>query len=463
MLFHTALFSVFLPIVIFLALVAPRALLYSVLIVASYVFYGWGAGVYVLLLAATSAMDFIIALRCHDKSEWRRYGIILSGVVNFGVLAYFKYANFAISNVDAVLTSFGLDSQMSTINVILPIGISFYIFQSFAYVVDVLTEKIRPCRSFQQYLLFSSWFPQLIAGPISRANMLIPQLEKITQLREGLSERLPQATVLFAEGWLRKAFADLAAISANYFYLQDPSDASGAAAWYAVIAFGIQIYGDFSGYSRMAQGISWLFGIRLMDNFNIPYGADSIRDFWRRWHISLSLWFRDYIYIPLGGNQHGATRMYMNLALTMMLCGLWHGANWTFILWGGIHAGLLILERIGGTIKISLPKFMRHSSVLLLVFLAWVPFRAEDIQSTLSTYSALSNPGWYLPPLSLVFAVLGIVACDASHKMRPLVLENPSKSQIFPASVWLAACVIIWELGQVVGRQEGTAFIYFQF
>jgi alginate O-acetyltransferase complex protein AlgI len=463
MLFHTVLFSIFLPLVIFLALVAPRALLYPLLIIASYVFYGWGAGFYILLLAGTSMMDFAIALQCHGKPERRRYGIILSGVVNFGVLAYFKYANFAISNVDAVLTSFGLDSQISTINVILPIGISFYIFQSFAYVVDVLTDKIKPCRSLQQYLLFSSWFPQLIAGPISRASMLIPQLEKITQLRAGLSERLPQAAILFAEGWLRKAFADMAAISANFFYMQDPSSAGGAAAWYAVVAFGIQIYGDFSGYSRMAQGISWLFGIKLMDNFNIPYAADSVRDFWRRWHISLSLWFRDYVYIPLGGNQYGVSRMYMNLALTMMLCGLWHGANWTFILWGGMHGALLILERIGGAIKMSLPKFVRHFVVLVLVFLAWVPFRADDIESTFLTYSALFNPGWYLPPLSLVFAVAGIVACDISLKTRSSVFTDTLRSQIVPVSVWLASCVIIWQIGQVVGRQEAAAFIYFQF
>ena len=463
MLFHTTVFAIFIPLVIIFALVVPRIFLLPTLIISSYIFYGWGAGFFVLLLAGTSTIDYLLALYFNDKHEKRRYGIIISAIINFGVLAYFKYANFAIANLDSILTIFGSYTKSHSLNIILPIGISFFVFQSFAYVVDVLTKKIEPCRSISQYLLFVSWFPQLIAGPISRANMLIPQFEKINKLRDTLPNRLPHAIILFADGWLRKAFADLAAISVNHFYAQDPNISSGASAWYAVIAFGIQIYGDFSGYTRMAQGISWLFGIKLMENFNIPYAADSIRDFWRRWHISLSLWFRDYVYIPLGGNKLGTKRMYVNLALTMMLCGLWHGANWTFVLWGGIHGSLLIIERIGGIMNIKLPRILRHFLVLIFVFLAWVPFRADNIEVTFLTYLALFNPGWHLPTISLVIAILGITACDILQKNNYSLFFNSNNFENLKPSIWLSICIFVWMLCELIGRQQGAEFIYFQF
>ena len=454
MLFHSSVFAIFVPLVIIFSLFAPRILLFPTLIISSYIFYGWGASFFVLLLAATSTMDYLLALFFTDKEGRKRYGIIISAIINFGVLAYFKYANFVITNVDNLLTFFGSKNEFESLNIILPIGISFFVFQSFAYVVDVLTKKIEPCRSISQYLLFVSWFPQLIAGPISRANMLMPQLERINELRETLPKRLPHAIILFADGWLRKAFADLAAISVNHFYAQDPNISSGASAFYAVIAFGIQIYGDFSGYTRMAQGISWLFGIKLIENFNIPYAAESIRDFWRRWHISLSLWFRDYVYIPLGGNKHGTKRMYTNLALTMMLCGLWHGANWTFVLWGGIHGSLLILERIGGLAGIQLPKILRHFFVLIIVFLAWVPFRADTVETTFLIYLALFNPGWHLPTMNLVIAILGIIACDILQKKNYEFFPNSDILQNFKPSIWICFCVLVWQLCEVIGRKK---------
>jgi alginate O-acetyltransferase complex protein AlgI len=462
MLFHSTDFAVFLVITIFLVLIAPRAVLYPILVVSSFVFYGWGAGLYTILLAFTSMLDYVIALKFMGDPLTRRRGIIVSAVINFSVLGFFKYANFFLTNVSDVFTLLEFRSPVPLLDIALPIGISFYTFQSFAYVVDVLTGRVNRCRSLSEYLLFSSWFPQLIAGPISRASHLIPQLDRISSCRDGMAGRLPQAVMLFSEGWLRKAFGDLAAISANYFYSQDPTTATGSVAIYGIIGFGLQIYCDFSGYSRMAQGVSWLFGVRLLDNFNIPYSADSITDFWRRWHISLSHWFRDYLYIPLGGNRKGALRTYTNLGLTMVLCGLWHGANWTFVFWGALHGSMLIIERLGRKTRLTLPKFCRHILLVVFVFLAWVPFRSPDLQHTLAAYEAMFNPGWELPTVPLVIAALGIIQCDLALRFK-FKINRIIKSRLLKSSIALAICFVIAELASIFGRSEGATFIYFQF
>ena len=226
---------------------------------------------------------------------------------------------------------------------LLPIGISFHIFQSFAYVMDVLHGRIAPCRNFIHYALYVSWFPQLVAGPIERPGRLLPQLATLEERKAGFTARLPHAARLFAEGWIRKIAADVLSTSADAFF-DGPAAASTSDAVYGIVAFGLQIYGDFSGYSRMAQGISHAFGVELMENFDRPYAARSFREFWRRWHISLSTWFRDYVYFPLGGNRKGAARERANILATMLLSGLWHGAGWTFILWGAMHGALMLLE-----------------------------------------------------------------------------------------------------------------------
>jgi alginate O-acetyltransferase complex protein AlgI len=463
MLFHTTIFSIFLVLVVLLTILSPRILLFPILIVASYFFYGWGAGFYIILLFITSLIDYGIAIYCSDDIRLRKYGIIASGIANFGVLAYFKYANFAIINLDTILAAFDSSIHITTLNIALPIGISFYTFQSFAYVVDVLTGKVKPCKSLPEYLLFSSWFPQLVAGPISRAEALMPQLENLATLRMKFYNRLPEAIILFSDGWLRKFFGDLAGISAQHFYQQNPLDATGASAFYGIIAFGLQIYGDFSGYTRMAQGVSWLFGVRLTDNFNVPYAAYSIQDFWRRWHISLSTWFRDYVYIPLGGNKKGPIKTYINLGLTMVLCGLWHGASWNFIFWGSLHGGMLIIERLCENKLFKLHKILQHSFVILFVFLAWVPFRAADLDLTFKTYAALLNSGWYLPPISLVVALIGIAFCDLLQVYEAKIKFNNKVIEELRASIHIILCLLMWKLGKLIGSQSEISFLYFQF
>ena len=291
----------------------------------------------VLLLLLTLSDYAIGLLAGRFRARW--HGVLVSFVVNFGALAYFKYANFGLDNAGAALDFLGLHVEMPRVDVVLPIGISFHIFQSFAYVMDVLYGRIAPCRSFIHYALYVSWFPQLVAGPIERPGHLLPQLAAIGEGKAGFTSRLPHAAALFAEGWIRKLAADVLSTTADAFF-DAPAGASTSDAVLGIVAFGLQIYGDFSGYTRMAQGASHALGVDLVENFDRPYAARSFREFWRRWHISLSTWFRDYVYIPLGGNRKGPVRERANIVATMLLSGLWHGAGWTFLLWGAMHAAL---------------------------------------------------------------------------------------------------------------------------
>jgi alginate O-acetyltransferase complex protein AlgI len=470
MLFHTATYFWFLLAVIVGTFVLPRAVTAWFLIVASYIFYGWSGPPFVLLLLATSITDYSLARYfAPRRSKWK-VGIAISAAVNFSLLGFFKYSNFALANVKPALAAFGVEMHIPEIDILLPVGISFYTFQSFAYTVDVLTGRIPACRSVRQFFLFVAWFPQLVAGPIMRAGELLPQLNDMRGKAETMAARVPAAVALFAEGWLRKACADLAAPASDAFF-RDPASATTMGAVAGIVAFGLQIYGDFSGYSRMAQGSSWLFGVRLMENFNVPYAARGVREFWRRWHISLSTWFRDYVYVPLGGNRKGPVRTYFNLVLTMLLCGLWHGAAWTFILWGAMHAVMLVGERVLEGRVPALPAPLAHVATVVLVFLAWVPFRAPDLAATGAAYAALAHGGWQWPPLALVVALAGLVAIDLYvvrtgrrdyEHVRDEALALRSYGE-WKASLLIATCALVWAVGHILGQNRAASFIYFQF
>jgi len=470
MLFHTIEFFWFLLAFVLLVLLLPRGATLGILLGGSYLFYGWSGPAFALLLLASSLTDYSIARYFGPRREWWQRGIIISAVVNFSFLGYFKYSNFVFSNLNPAFSALGLPLQLPLLDVVLPVGISFYTFQSFAYTVDVLTGRLPACKSLPRFLLFVTWFPQLVAGPILRAGDLLPQIDNMEQKLAGMARRLPAAATLFAEGWLRKACADLVAPTSDAFF-RDPSGATGAGAAFGMLAFGLQIYGDFSGYNKMAQGTSWLFGVRLMENFNLPYAATSVRDFWRRWHISLSTWFRDYLYVPLGGNRHGAARTYFNLALTMLVCGMWHGANWTFLLWGALHGGLLIAERVVGGRAPSLPPPLAWLLTMCFVFLAWVPFRAPDLATTWTAYTALANGGWEWPALGFVLGAIGIAAVDLYYKRidRACYARTADEDRAvsaygeWRAAVLVAACVLVWSAAHVLGQNKVASFIYFQF
>jgi D-alanyl-lipoteichoic acid acyltransferase DltB (MBOAT superfamily) len=471
MLFHTAAFGWFLLVLIPAVFALPRVAVMWALLLASYVFYGFSGPWYVLLLMATSLVDYALARAFEGRpARWRHVGIAVSAISNFSVLGFFKYSNFVFSNLNPVLHAMAIPAQLPVLEILLPVGVSFYTFQSFAYTVEVLTGRYPACRTLPRFLLFVSWFPQLVAGPIMRAPDLLPQVEKVEDKLRGMAARVPAAATLFAEGWLRKAFADLVSPTADAFFA-DPGSATGAAALFGVVAFGLQIYGDFSGYTRMAQGTSWLFGIRLMENFDLPYTARSVREFWRRWHISLSTWFRDYVYIPLGGNRRGPARTYFNLVLTMLLCGLWHGANWTFLLWGAMHAAAMVTERALEPTGARIPDAMGRVLTVAFVFLAWVPFRAPDVHSALAAYGALAHGGREWPALAFVIGAAGLVAVDvytryAGRRAFGTLRDEAAAASAFgewKAATLLGVCALIGATAHVLGHTKVSSFIYFQF
>jgi D-alanyl-lipoteichoic acid acyltransferase DltB (MBOAT superfamily) len=433
---------------------------------AAYFFYGYIQPSYVVLLFLLTLSDYSLGLAAgRFRARW--HAVVVSFVVNFGTLAYFKYANFGLDSARTVLDVLGFRVELPFVHVLLPIGISFHVFQSFAYVMDVLYERIAPCRNFVHYALYVSWFPQLVAGPIERPGRLLPQLVSMEDRKAGFASRVPHAAALFAEGFIRKMAADLLSPSADAFF-DAPAAATGSDAVFGVVAFGLQIYGDFSGYSRMAQGVSHALGVELMENFDRPYAAASFRDFWRRWHISLSTWFRDYVYFPLGGNQKGLGRERANILATLLLSGLWHGAGWTFLLWGAMHGALMVAESVGRGHWPRAPAALTRPLVLVAVFLAWVPFRATDFGSMIECYRALGHGGWAPPTLGFLFAAGLLFLVDLVRV--PLTAPAPAQSgalrdwrALGKAALWPAAGVVTALLTHLYWGASEKAFIYFRF
>jgi alginate O-acetyltransferase complex protein AlgI len=465
-LFHTLDFAVFFGAVIVLYGLLRGSWLLTALTAASYVFYGYIQPCYVVLLLLLTLSDYLIGLfAARFRARW--HGVLVSFVVNFGALAYLKYANFGLDSARAALELFGVHVELPRVTLLLPIGISFHVFQSFAYVMDVLDGRVAPCRNLVHYALYVSWFPQLVAGPIERPGRLLPQLAAIEQRKAGFASRLPHAGALFAEGWMRKLAADVLATSADVFF-DAPLAASTSTAVYGTVAFGLQIYGDFSGYSRMAQGVSHAFGVELMENFDRPYAARGFREFWRRWHISLSTWFRDYVYVPLGGNRRGATRERANVLATMLLSGLWHGAGWTFLLWGAIHGALMLAESATRGFWQRAPAALTRPLVWISVFLAWVPFRAEDLGGVLDCYRALAHGGWAPPALGLLVGGAALVLLDR-FRVPLVACDSPPLPgwrgwlATGRAALWPAAGVVFALLTHVFWGEGAKAFLYFRF
>jgi len=464
-LFHTLDFALFFGAVMLLYGLLRGPWLLMALTGASYFFYGYIQPFYTVLLLLLTLSDYVIGLLA-SRFRARWHGVLVSFVVNFGTLAYFKYANFGMDNASAALELLGVHMEMPWVDVLLPIGLSFHVFQSFAYVMEVLYGRIAPCRSFVHYALYVSWFPQLVAGPIERPDRLLPQLAAIEETKAGFATRLPHAAALFAEGWIRKMAADVLSRTADAFF-DAPAGASSSEAVLGIVAFGLQIYGDFSGYSRMAQGASHALGVDLMENFDRPYAARSFREFWRRWHISLSTWFRDYVYFPLGGSRRGPLRERGNIVVTMMLSALWHGAGWTFLLWGAMHAALMLLESASRGFWRRAPAVLTRSLVWVGVFLAWVPFRADDFASVLACYGALGHGGWARPSLAFLFGTATLILVDL-FRVPLTVPEPPPGSRVSllahgRGALWASAGVVVAVLTHVLWGAAEKAFIYFRF
>lgn len=435
-----------------------------VLLFASYFFYGaWNVN-YLFLIGFCSLYGWWTGLKIASapNQQTKKLLLVANVVVSLGILAYFKYANFFAENITNLL---GLDHQI--FEILLPVGISFFTFQAMSYTIDVYRGQLKPCESATKFLLFVSFFPQLVAGPIVRASDFLPQLDKKITLTK---ENFIVGSQIFLGGAIQKVlFADNLSLFVDPVFAS-PDLYSGATLWLALLGYSLQIFCDFCGYSLMAIGISRIFGFHLIENFRMPYISLSITEFWRRWHISLSFWLRDYLYISLGGNRKGEFRMYINLMITMLLGGLWHGASWNFVAWGALHGTGLIVHKLWTGINIpmresGLYKGLSWSVTLLFVMLCWLPFRSPDWNTTqvyLGRMFSLSSDGIdWMPPV--VIALLGAaMVWHASYVLnwrflisfpRTKIANTPTLSVVFS----LVMLIILF------APLNTSPFIYFQF
>ena len=434
-----------------------------VILVASYVFYGFWDWRFVPLLLGISLANYFAAILIVGTSDVSRKNIYLWIAVSISLiaLAFFKYFNFFVASAISTGALFGLKMQLPAAQILLPLGISFMTFQGIAYVVDVWRGEHSAERNLVRFLAFKAFFPQLVAGPIERAEHLLDQFSRPRQLD---AFKVKSAVWLLAYGYFMKiAIADsMAAIVDSLFVTNQPF---GWSVVLGTIAFGVQIYADFCGYSLIAKGSALLFGFDLVWNFRFPYWAVSISDFWRRWHISLSNWLRDYLYIPLGGSRHGAFMTGRNLLMTMALGGLWHGASWNFVLWGLLHGVALVCWRFlpVSTIPTTpLGKISGWIATMIVVFVAWFLFRAHSWELISGMAAALPDWEWAPVHSALVTAIAAVVL--------PLVLLEwllQAKGDFFlvRAPIWIAypVCAIFVTLSLAMSSHYQANFIYFQF
>jgi alginate O-acetyltransferase complex protein AlgI len=444
------------------------------LLAASFYFYAaWNAWL-ALLIGVTTVMDYLIALGMDGSvAPRRRKGLlIVSLVVNLGVLGYFKYANFFLVSLDEALIAAGSPHWFRTLSVLLPIGISFYTFEAINYTVDVYRRKVPAERNLGHFLLFILFFPHLVAGPIVRARDFLPQIKRRKRFS---GPRLHLGAQFFLLGLIKKlAIADRMALYVDPVFA-DPSDYGSATVWLAAVAYAVQIYCDFSGYTDMAIGTAHMLGYKLSRNFDIPYISLNVSEFWRRWHISLSSWLRDYLFIPLGGSRGGTWPTYRNLMLTMTLGGLWHGASWTFVVWGVLHGLLLIVHktfqsfcavrpRLDRLLRSTAGTLPRLALTFLSVCIAWVFFRA----TTLSTASAfLLRMASFQPPRAAdplprgsIFVTIAVVF--VCHIIRRFDLW-PKWQLRLPPSLLGFGYALTATLALVLAPSGNKPFIYFQF
>jgi alginate O-acetyltransferase complex protein AlgI len=469
MLFNSIDFAIFLPIVFILYwLVTNKNLkLQNFLIVAaSYLFYGWWDWRFLSLILFSTIVDYFIGqkLRIEENQRKRKFLLWTSILVNLGFLGFFKYYNFFLDSFINAFSFFGTEIKANSLNIILPVGISFYTFQTLSYSIDVYKRKLEPTKDFIAFAAFVSFFPQLVAGPIERAKNLLPQFYvKRTFTYELFSEGVKLIIVGF---FMKLVVADRAAIYVNAVY-NNVDNHDGLSFIAATVFFAFQIYGDFAGYSLIAIGTARLFGFNLMTNFNRPYFATSIGDFWKRWHISLSTWFRDYLYIPLGGNKVIYPRWLFNIFITFLVSGLWHGANWTFVIWGALNGIYLIIEAV--LIKSDKKNIVNVFTTFVLICFSWIFFRANNVDEAFYILKTiLSNPGkLYIPGgadvVAPVFAAIAIAILLVAEIKKEYFNKVFTISENKYAIVrWAFYSGIIFMI-LYMGVFNSSQFIYFQF
>jgi len=459
LLFHTWTFLIFFSIVYPVFLVVRNTRLRTPwLFLASYVFYGWWNPLYLLLIGYASALDFV-AVAFMERSQRKGLWLGVSIVNNVGILAFFKYGGFLVENLNGVLATFHIGYALHMPDVTLPVGISFHVFQSMSYIIDYYGGKIEREKNLLRYMTFVSFFPQLVAGPIERARHLLPQLQGESRIT---SKNVTDGVSLFVVGLFKKVvLADFLTLYVDKVYA-DPAQYDAAALALATFAFAWQIYFDFSGYTDMARGIGSVMGFQLLLNFRNPYLATDLGDFWSRWHISLSSWFRDYVYVPLGGNRRGAWQMYRNIFLTMIISGLWHGAAWTFVIWGALHAvGRMATRELERTAfyRERVPRSIKQVLVFSFVTFTWIFFRATSVEQAWTIIARIATASWTTDPRFPLVA-LGLVASIWAYQF---VYESPARKVLELAPVRVV-CVVGMMLCVALFASSGEhAFIYFQF
>ena len=469
-------FLAFLPIVLGLNAVLQGRSRKLMLLAASYVFYGWWDWRFLSLIVVSSLVDFACGAaldraRRPDRSASRRKGILAVSIcLNLGLLGFFKYFGFFVDSAKATLGEFGLPWGLDTLDIVLPVGISFYTFQTMSYTIDIFRGKMRSTARLDDFMLFVAFFPQLVAGPIERASRLLPQIEKPKKADAGeVSSGLE--LVLLGLFYKMVVADNMAPYVNSVFHMPAPG---GAAVATATVAFAFQIYGDFAGYSLIARGVARMLGFDIIANFRVPYVSRSPSEFWQRWHVSLSSWLRDYLYIPLGGNRDGRWRTYRNLSLTMLLGGLWHGAAWTFVIWGAFHGLLLVAYRLlGHSSGRGQPgegngtfagRIAAASLFFALTCLGWLIFRADSFgqlvafSRALFTDPRIDEVAWS-SMIRLTLFVIPMLIVDgirvARRNLEPWTTASPAARALFCAALFY--CVLL------LGTPYSVEFIYFQF
>lgn len=485
MLFNSIDFAIFFPIVFVLYWILSKHLVARnlLILISSYVFYGWWDWRFLFLIAISSIVDYVVGNQLYktEKLKKRKGLLLISLLVNLGFLVYFKYTNFFIETFVDSFRLFGKELEVSSLNIILPVGISFYTFQTLSYTIDIYRKQLKPTKDILSFFAFVSFFPQLVAGPIERASHLLPQFYKTykfnySQVKSGL--------LLMAFGLFKKmVIADRAAVLVNQVY-NNPSDYYGFDVILATVFFAFQIYCDFSGYSEIAIGAARTMGFDLMKNFDSPYLSKSITEFWRRWHISLSTWFRDYVYIPLGGSRNGKYKTYANLFIVFLVSGLWHGAAMTFVIWGAIHGVIIVIEKafykerkqLFKTLNIQdnfAHKIIFIPIIFMIVCFSWIFFRANSLADSFTLISNIGidsfktsnifELGLVKPELILcLITIVLLVVFEWTHKkhnMQKFLLK-----QILPVR-WSFYLIIIFSIliFGIYGENQVSEFIYFQF
>lgn len=477
MLFNSIIFFIFLFTVLpIFYLLKTKTWKNTFLLFASYFFYGYWDWRFCFLLAISTIIDYFIGKKLYsvEKKSFRKILLIASLAANLGILGFFKYFNFFVDSFDVLISNFGYKLDFLHLNIILPVGISFYTFQTLSYTIDIYRRKIQPTSNFIDFALFVSFFPQLVAGPIERASNLLPQLNKVLKPS---SDQIKKGIVLIVYGLFKKVLiGDAAGRIVDHIFAQ-PEFYFSIELLSALILFSIQIYADFSGYSNIARGLAKLLGIELMKNFEQPYLSSNITEFWRRWHISLSSWLKDYLYISLGGNRFNKYRTYLNLMITMLLGGLWHGASWNFVIWGGLHglylsvhklilkgkkvADYYIFESLNSLFLFIFKVFITY----LLVLFAWLFFRVKTFHLAMCFIQNIIH--WQKSELAIrfvtitsTFLIITILFDFLEYytKRHSFILLIPNKYIRYGILTAMLATIILF-----LFQTEPLPFVYFQF